>query len=185
MCNTAEARLKNILEAGFAFSGMQRVLERGAKACFCKSLEQIVPNIFVCKTQKDFDKIHSDFCQRVVKKIKQNRRANGAPASYGQIAKTLNVALKLIVYYCHLPNCIESRNISRFLHSAVDNPMMIMFRKKYPDALQPWPANIAAVDKEGYRIFRGLVDRFIREKHRGQITPVQFDDIYWLNLNRD
>ena len=70
------------------------------------------------------------------------------------------------------------------LFSAVDNKMMNMLRKNYPDAIKLWPANIRQVNKEKYLTIQSLVRRFNIERHSNRITPVQFDDIYWWYLNK-
>jgi len=119
---------------------------------------------------------------------KEKERTNHkefAPASYGQIAKTFDVVLKVTVYYSHLPNCEKSRVISGWLNAAVDTKMMAMLKRCYPKALQPWLSTVEQVGREDYKKFpHKVVRRFIAEKHCGKILLVQFDDIYWKILNR-
>lgn len=105
--------------------------------------------------------------------------------SYGQIAKTLDVILKVAIYYCHLPNCEKSREISHWLNAAVDTKMMAMLRRYYRDAIKPWPIRVQDVkDRKSYEAIQELVRRFVMEKQSGKILPVQFDDIYWWKLNK-
>lgn len=182
--NAADARFKNILDAGLGFSAMIRKFEEGAKVTILRQLLKTAPKILKTKSQKDFDKIHSEFCRWGTRTI---RRSNSNPirASYGQIAKTLNVALKVAVYYSHLPDCKPAERISGYLHAAVDNPMMKMLKRIYPNAFDSWPTYISQVDEAAYNQIRCLVNKFIDNEHNNQITPVQFDDIYWRKLNRE
>lgn len=52
-------------------------------------------------------------------------------ASYGQLAKTLDVTLKVAIYYSHLPNCQKAIKISNWLNAAVDTQMMAMLSKEF------------------------------------------------------
>lgn len=176
-----EARYKCILDAGIIFSAMLRNYHPGSKETLLEKLYGTAEAIFSVKSQDDFDTIHSAFCSWGARTI---RNTNGNMASYGQMAKTLNVVLKVAVYYSHLPNCEASEKLLKFLHAAVDTKMMRMLKKEYPHAFEKWPISIAQVNKKEYNQIRCLVDKFIKEKHGGKITPVQFDDIYWLELNR-
>jgi hypothetical protein len=112
---------------------------------------------------------------RVIKKSKL--------ASYGQVAKTLDVTLKVMVYYCHLPDCETSKRLAKWLHAAVDTKMMSILADEYPKEIQPWPARIEEVDKARYLAIQEIVRKFIRKKHNGKLSPVEFDDMYWYKLN--
>ena len=105
-------------------------------------------------------------------------------ASYGQIAKTFDVVLKVTVYYSHLPDVKKSALISKWLNAAVDTKMMAMLKKYYPADVRPWPTAIEQVNSSIYATIQETVRKFIHDKHGGSITPVQFDDIYWEALNR-
>jgi hypothetical protein len=105
-------------------------------------------------------------------------------ASYGQVAKTFDITMKVAIYYSHLPNCETSRKISPWLNAAIDTKMMIMLRNHYPKEISSWPTRIEDVDKRRYMTIQDIVHKFIKEKHHGKIIPVQFDDIYWSILNR-
>ena len=92
--------------------------------------------------------------------------------------------LKVAVYYCHLPECGKSNQLSRWLNAAVDRRIMAMLKKHYPKAIEPWPSAIEQVDSGRYIKIQEMVRKFINERHNGSITHVQFDDIYWEALNR-
>ena len=136
--------------------------------------------------------IHLSFCSWGIKEIilAEKSRKSGqvikkaGPASFGQIAKTFDVVMKVAVYYCHLPSCEKSRQISGWLNAAVDTRMMAMLKTCYLADMASWPTTIKQVDSSAYRSIQEIVRKFISERHNGNIIPVQFDDIYWRALNR-
>ena len=184
-------RLRNIIDMGLTFSAMIRLFDKGSKEKFRKEMLTAANKVFKTKSEKDFINIHSNFCDWGINEIYlAEKNKNGriikkaTHASYGQIAKTFNVVLKVAVYYCRLPNCKKSQQISGWLNAAVDTKMMAMLRKKYPNDVRPWPTTVEQVDSTTYMTIQGIVRKFIRAKHKGNIMPVQFDDIYWRKLNR-
>jgi len=186
-----EIRLRNIIDMGLTFSAMIRLFERGSKRKLRKKILAEVRRVFETESEKSFVDIHSDFCEWGVKNIllAEKKRSGRiikkvTPPSYGQIAKTFDVVLKVAVYYSHLPNCERSREIAKWLNAAVDTRMMTMLKKSYPKDIQPWPTTVEQVDKNTYMTMQKIVRKFIKEKHHNSIMPVQFDDIYWNALNR-
>jgi hypothetical protein len=186
-----EIRLHNIIDMGLTFSAMIRLFNKGSKEILREKILAEARNVFEAKSEKDFINIHSNFCDWGIKNISlAEKKRNGriikkaTPASYGQIAKTFDVVLKVAVYYSHLPNCEKSQEISGWLNAAVDTKMMAMLKKEYPKNIQLWPATVEQVDSTTYMATQRIVRKFISEKHKGSIMPVQFDDIYWKVLNR-
>jgi len=94
------------------------------------------------------------------------------------------VVLKVVVYYCNWPNPEQARLLTDWLHAAVDNKMMKFLKMKYPNYFPSWPPSVERVNETIYRALQKLVRIFIRDEHKGNILPVQFDDIYWNILNR-
>jgi ribosomal protein S18 len=180
------ARQHNIVDMGLGFSGMMRLFRKGSKEELRKKIvdEDWVRKVSQAKSKEDFNNIHSDFCNWGINNVYLAKKKT-AKASYGQIAKTFDVVLLVAVYYCRLPSRRKSREISGWLNSAVDNKMMDMLRECYPEAFKSWPRTIAQVVKRtDYKKIQEIVRKFISEKHKGKISPVQFDDIYWKALNR-
>ncbi|MBM4445029.1 MAG: hypothetical protein FJ020_06980 [Chloroflexi bacterium] len=187
----AAYRLHNIVEMALQFSAMLRLFEKGSKLSFREAVIDQVAAISRLESESDFAQLHHAFCNWGVDNIllaERNRKGQvtkrGMKASYGQIAKVLDVALNVMVNDCHLPNCEKAQQISGWLNAAVDTKMMAMLRKCYPQDLKPWPRTIEDVDRDAYVAIQRTVRRFIEDKHRGAITPVQFDDIYWWVLNK-
>lgn len=189
--NPQDARLHNIIDMGLGFSAMIRLFAKDSKKKLRPRLLTDIQKIFGAESERHFKDIHASFCDWGTNNITLAERRKGGqvvkragPASYGQIAKTLDVVLNVAVYYCHLPNCEKSQEISGWLNAAVDTKMMALLKKCYPQDIRPRPATIHQVDRSAYMALQEIVRKFIREKHKGSITPVQFDDIYWEALNR-
>jgi hypothetical protein len=179
----ASIRLKNIIDVGLTASAMIRLFEQDTKEKKLRGpILKTILKIFEAKSEAEFKRIHSAFCQRGTSEIALARKNKFA--SYGQIAKTLDVVLKVAIYYCHLPECEKSKELSEWLNAAVDTKMMAKLRKHYPMAIKPWPRTIEKVDRQNYDEIQRIVKKFILEEHQDSITPVQFDDYYWRELNR-
>lgn len=177
-----EVKLRNIVDMGLTFSAMIRLFEKGSKEKLREKILVEVRNVFKVNSKDDYVNIHSDFCDWGVENILLAKKAT-AP-SFGQIAKTFDVVLKVVVYYSHLPNCEKSRDIAGWLNAAVDTKMMAMLKRDYPNDIRPWPTTVEKVKKNTYMKIQGIVRKFIAEKRSDVILPVQFDDIYWRLLNR-
>ena len=184
-------KMDNEVWMGLSFSAMIRLYEKKSKPKIHKLITKILDEISLAESKDQFDKYHEKFCNWGVQNIylaerikkKQIIKKRG-PASYGQIAKTLDVVLKVVIHYCYWPNKAKSDELSKWLNAAVDNKMMRMLKKEYPDFLITWPNNVEGVKKSDYKKLQQAVKLFIQERHGGMILPVNFDDIYWNILNR-
>ncbi len=79
--------------------------------------------------------------------------------------------------------CEKSKELSKWLHAAVDNRMMTkLLREQYPLDMKPWPCIIEEIDRQKYEEIQKIVKKFIREVNKDSIIPVQFDDYYWREL---
>jgi len=177
-----EAKLSNTIDMGLGFSGMIRLFKHDEKRKLQEKLCSDIQKVFKAESEAEFKGIHSRFCKWGTREMilaKKKGKEETVHASYGQIAKTLNVVLKVTVYYCRLPNCKKSEQISRWLDAAVDTEMMKFLKKHYPEDIRRWPTTIKGVDGSAYMKIQETVHKFIKEKYIGNITPVQFDDIYW------
>jgi len=183
-------RNKNIIDIAVSFSAMNRVFEQGSKQKIAGKLEDSFCQLVDVEAKEDFEKIHSGFCEWFVKNIatakknlKNGKIKESRAASYGQAAKVLNVALKVYVYYCNLPDCETATKLLPMLHCAVDTVMMEHLKKKYPK--QNLKAEtIEAVTKEDYLLLKRMVRRHIEDEFDKSILPVHYDDIMWYRLNR-
>jgi len=183
-------RYKNIIDIAISFSGMNRVFEQGSKQKIAGKLESSFSLLAGIEGKDDFEKIHSDFCEWFVNNVftaervlKNKRVKKSRSASYGQGAKVFNIALKVYVYYCNLPDHETAARLLPMLHSAVDTIMMEHLKKKYPkENLKA--ETIEAVNKSDYFVLRKMVNQHIKDEFDKPIRSVHYDDIMWYRLNR-
>lgn len=176
-----EIKLSNIINIGLRFSDMLRVFKKGSKNIIYQQAQSTLGQLFKTECQEEFNQIHSEFCKWGIQEISlAKKNANhDSMASYGQVAKMLNVLLKVAVYYCHLPNYEKAICLLPLLDAAVDNDMMSLLKNHYPNALKRWPKTVYEVKEKEYLIIRDIVYKFIGDKHQNSILPVHFDDIYF------
>jgi hypothetical protein len=191
LSNPDQIRLYNVIDMALTFSAMIRLFNKGTKDKLRDRIALRSKDVFHAQEKEEFINIHSNFCRWGIENIcLAEKKRNGqvikpaAPASYGQIAKTFDVTLKVVIYYSHLPDCERSQKIAKWLNAAIDTKMMAMIREYYGKDLSCWPTTIEQVDQTTYKTLQAIVRRFIKEKHNNEILPVQFDDIYWNLLNR-
>ena len=152
---------------------------------------QILPDIANALLIENFQNTHDAFCAWginnlfLAEKKRQGKiiKHSGCPG-YGQVAKTLDVVLKVVIYYSKWPDEQTSDRISKYLNAAVDTKMMAFLKTRYPEHFSHWPITVESVSQSIYASIQKLVRQFIADEHDGQIMPVQFDDLYWNYLNR-
>ncbi len=179
--NAEQAKIKNIIDIAFDFSAMTRVFKRGCSTDIKRKLVEVLPEIASAKNEQDFKEHHDKFCLWFAENIKtaKRKKSGTTEASYGQGAKVLNVALKVYVYYCQVPDPETAQRTTKRLHAAIDTEML-KYLKKYDKTI---PASEAKVDKDTYGTLQKLVCEDIRDCFGNRITPVQWDDIMWRKLN--
>ena len=129
-----KATLNNIIDMSLTFSAMIRLFKNDMKKKLHKGLTKTVKDVCKAKSEEEFRKIHSQFCEWGKENIclaKEDKRP-----SYGQIAKTLDVVLKVAVYFCGLPDPDKSKQLRPWLNPAVDTKMMKKLRECYPKAIR-------------------------------------------------
>jgi len=186
-----EAKPLNIVDMALSFSAMMRLFQQGSKEIIHKQIMEYLPRFINSKSEDEFKAVHHDFClwgttaiYTAEKEQKDGSIKNSEPASYGQIAKTLDVVLHVLIHYAQHPNTETAKALSKWLNTAMDTKMMAFLSGCYPDALKPWPKTIEQVKKEDYVAIQKTVRLFIQEEHLGKIRPVDVDDVYWAVLNR-
>lgn len=187
----SEARELNIIEIGLHSSAMLRVFVEGSKWKLAGKMRQGVLQISRAESEEQYRSIHDGLCRWGTETIHTApRRVNGriikpsGPASYGQIAKVVDIVMKVSFYYCHFRECGSSKNIQKWLNAAVDNAMIAELKKRYPEEAKEWPASLEEVDRRTYCSIQQIVRRCIDDKHDRRVIPVQFDDMLWRELNR-
>jgi DNA primase len=185
-----QAKLKNIIEMAFGFSAMTRVFEKESTEKIVKRLNETLSQITSSKNDNEFESLHAGFCRWFKDNIKTaERKKNGVVikksghASYGQGGKVLDVALKVYVYYCHLPNPETAERITKWLHAAIDTNMM-KHLKALPEGKAVSAKAVEQVDEDTYTKLKALVRKDIERNFPTTILPVQWDDIKWRCLNK-
>ena len=187
---TKSLRKKNIIDIAISFSAMNRLFEQGSKQKIAKKLENSFDLLAGFENKDDFEKKHSDFCEWFVQNIftaekvlKNKKIKRSRAASYGQAAKVFDVALKVYVYYCNLPDYESATKLLPMLHSAVDTLMMKHLKKKYPKE-NIKAETIEAVGKFDYVVLQKMVHQHIEDEFDKSILPVHYDDMVWYWLHR-
>jgi hypothetical protein len=186
-----KTKIRNVLDMAFTFAAMNRVFERGAKERIVQRLEMTLSRLTEVADQSGFDKVHRRFCEWFTKEINTAaRRGRGKqvrpsrPSSYGHAAKVFDVASKVYVYYCHLPERKTAERLLPFVHSAVDTAMMSDLKKRYPKN-ELKARTIGDVAQTDYYVLQKLISKHNEEEFgHASLHPVQYDDIVWERLNR-
>lgn len=185
--NVFEVKTENIIIMAINFTSMVRVFNKNSK----KQIIELLRNYFFEKisklnTKSDFDEMHSDFCKDFINKIKtasrNNKTKESNSASYGQAAKVFDVAIKVFVYYCKMPDAKVARKIQPFLNAAIDTPILKHLKNKYPDS-KTKAKSLQKIDAEQYINLQKIVKQDIKNNFDDKINPVQYDDIMWNLLN--
>jgi len=186
-----QTRIYNIVDMGLTFSAMIRLFEKGSKPIIKRKIIDSLNKLPTVNSRDDYISIHREFCLWGTKNLKLAEKwKNGKqikmskPASFGQVAKTYDVVLTVVVYYSKWPDTPTSNKIQNWINAALDNKMMRFLKTEYPNEFDRWPISVEDVNEAIYNKLQSLVIRFINEKHEGRILPVQFGDIYWNVLNR-
>jgi len=187
-----QTKLHVVVDMGLAFSAMMRLFEKGSKNLLHTKIRAELPEFFDAKTQDEFKEAHSELCEWGAEKISLAKTngddtKNRKKASYGQIAKTLDVVLKVVVYYSHFPNCTKAQRLSEWLNVAMDTKMMAHVRREYlkDQEVQSWPKKVDDVhDKETYDHVQETVRRYMKDRHLDKLLPSQFEDILWAKVNK-
>ena len=178
-----EVKRENIIDMAWGFSAMTRVFEKKATKKIVSKLGQTFSQIASLQDTTEFETLHDDFCRWFEINIRTAKESSNA--SYGQGAKVLDVALKVYVYYCHLPDPITAERTSRWLHAAIDTKMLkYLSRRPGSGKLNIQATTIKGIDRKIYTELQELVQQDIKAKFSDDIIPVQWDDIKWRQLNR-
>ncbi len=179
-----QVKLLNIVDMALSFSAMMRLFEEGSKDKIQKQTMEYLPRFFNAKSEAEFKAAHHAFCvwgtstiNTAEKKQKDGSVKNSGSASYGQIAKTLDVVLHVVIHYAQYPTNETAKVLSKWLNTAMDTKMMSFLAGCYPAALKPWPKTIEQVTKDDYEVIQESVRLCIQEEHLGNISPLDVDEV--------
>ena len=182
---------RNMVDMALGFSAMMRLFEEGSKETIQIEILERLPRFFKAGSEEVFKAAHNDFCIWGIGKIlTAEKKKRGKviketePASYGHMAKILDVVLHVVIHYAHRPDCQTAERLSEWLNPAMDTQMMAFLAGCYPDAFKRWPKKIEQVKGDDYKTIQQTVRQFVKDEYQGNILPVDFDDIYWEVLTR-
>lgn len=185
-----DAKRSNILDMALTFTAMMRVFAKGSKERIARQLGELTSGLPAITSAEEYERTHKAFCEcfcrevrTAERKLRSGKTRPGRPASFGQAAKILDIVLKVYVFYCSQPSSDVASRIGRFLHGAVDTPIMNYLKRKYPEG-SVRATTIEQVDEQTYRTLQGLLTQDIKDRFHGGMLPVQYDDIMWQELNR-
>ena len=163
-------RLRNIIEMAWQFTGMTRVFEKGAGFRICRLLEKMLGEM-----GGDASGLrHETYCQWIQKSVKTR---TGTEPSYGQAAKVIDIAMKVLVGYCQLPNSLNRPAITPQLRGAIDTPILEYLKDKYEVAKRIY--SLSQIDKKIYIELQSLL---AKEAEAADCLPIEYDDWLWRSL---
>lgn len=170
-----KSRIENIAYMGVRYSAMTRVFRKGSKESIVHKVEAAYRRLEDVENEEEYRRVHRSFCRWFASNI---RTAKGRrKASYGQAAKTLDVAMKVFVYYCGLPRGNSSK-IVRWLNCAIDTKILRNLKRRFSDLSDIrayFPRGIG--NEETYTRLQAAVWKDIESKYSGAILPVEYDDM--------
>jgi hypothetical protein len=166
------ATTKNIIEMAIGFSVMARVFKPNSSKQIHRKLEEILGRL----EKEDYGELHSSFCSWFMKTIETTK---GRQSSYGQAAKVIDVALKVTVGYCRLPDPSVAAKVIPQLHCALDIPIMLYLKRKYQ--IGKGIFTLSQVSRNAYNEFQSFLKQEAKDADH---FAVEYDDILWRKLNR-
>jgi hypothetical protein len=182
-----KAKKQNIIDMAVGFSAMMPLFQERSADLIKEKLSDLFEGLDRIRSDKDFNKMHSDFCQWFVKTIRLAKTEG--PSSYGHAAKVIDLALKVYVYYCKMPTPAKAEFLMPRLNGAIDTPILRHLYKKLEDIYRKsYPPHylwtIEMIDKEDYILLQKVIRQDIRDSFDNNILPVQYDDIIGRRLDR-
>lgn len=183
-------KLKNIIEMALISTAMLRVFEKRAKEKIINELNffEEIEKFFKIKEKEEFDKLHSELCNKfskIIKSYNKKKNKNGKQlidTSFGQAAKVVDIVLKVCIYYCEIPGKNKSKIIAKLLNSPIDTPILEYIKNKYKKEENINAKSINEIEEETYKKIQKLIRHEIKREYYGIILPVQWDDMKWREL---
>jgi len=167
------ARMRNIIGMAWDFTGMQRVFEKKSGPLVCNLLEKLLEEIEV--DPSNF--LHGKLCRQIQSSIKTTL---GKVPSYGQAAKVVDIAMKVIVGYCRLPNERIAQIVAPNLHGAIDTPILKRIKEEYKVA-----RGIFTISRIDEVVYAEIQSRLKERANQMRCSPIEYDDWLWRKLKDD
>jgi len=181
-----QAKKKNIIEMAIRYVPMMPLFRKGSADLINGKLTELLEELDRVSSEADFNKIHRELCRWFVKTIRLAKSEQ--PSSYGHAAKVLDLALKVYVYYCKMPDPAKADALIPMLNGAIDTQLLRYLCTKVEDiygkSYSRQFGTIEMLGNEDYDLLQKVIRQDIRDSFDGDILPVQYDDIMWRRLNR-
>lgn len=183
-----QAKKQNIINMAVSFTAMMPLFQEHSDDLIKKKLADLFEGLDRIRSDQDFSKMHRDFCQWFVKTIRLVKTEESS--SYGHAAKVLDLALKVYVLYCKMPNPAKAESLTPMLNGAIDTPILRLLFKRLEDiygkSSRPhYSWTIKMINKEDYDLLQKVIRQDIRDSFDDSISPVQYDDFMGRRLNRN
>jgi hypothetical protein len=180
------AKERNIIDMAVGFAGMMPLFQEGSADLIKEKLTETFEGLERINSDGEFNKMHRGFCRWFVKTIKLAKTEE--PSSHGHAAKVLDLALKVYVYYCRMPNPAKAELLTPRLNGVIDTPILRRLFKRLEDIYgKPSPPHylwtIKMINEEDYDLLQNTLRQEIRDSFDDRISPVQYDDIMGQRLN--
>jgi hypothetical protein len=181
-----QAKKRTIIDMVVGFAGMMPLFQEGSADLIKEKLREAFEGLEGIGSDEEFNKMHKAFCQWFVKTIKLAKTEE--PSSYGHAAKVIDLALKVYVYYCKMPNPAKAELLTPRLNGVIDTPILRHLFTRLEDIYgRPSPPHylwtIKMINEEDYGLLQKALRQEIRDSFDDRISPVQYDDIMGQRLN--
>jgi hypothetical protein len=181
-----QAKKQNIIDMALGFTAMTPSFREGSADLIRNKIADSFEELDRVRSNQDFSKMHMNFCMWFVKTI---RLVEGEETpAYGHAAKVLDLALKVYVYYCKMPNQARAELLTPWLNGAIDTHVLRHLHKKLKDYGKTYPPHyswtIKLINKEEYDLLQKVILQEIKDSFDGSILPVQYGDIIGRRLDR-
>ncbi len=174
------AKRENIFRMAIGYTGMMPLFEEHSVELIVEKLTYLISCLDPISTDQEFTEMHRNFCRWFIGAVKLRR--SGERPSYGQAAKVLDLALKVYVLYCRMPNPEKAESLLPRLNGVINTPILrhlftklaIVYGKPFPPHYS-WTINM--IDEENYLLLQKLIRQVIRDSFESRIWPVQHDDV--------
>jgi hypothetical protein len=182
-----KTKKQNIIVMALGFTAVMPLFQERSADLIKEKLADLFEGLDRISSDQDFSNMHREFCQWFVKTIRL-AKTEEVP-SYGHAAKVLDLALKVYVYYCKMPNPAKAEFLVPKLNGAIDTRMLRhLFKKLENIYTESFPRHylwtIKLIDKENYELLQKIIRQDIRDSFDDKILPVEYDDIMEQRLNR-
>lgn len=176
--NNAAAKRRNVIDMAYGFSAMQRVFEKSSSKKILRLLDESFTKLAKVNTENEYRTVHDSFCSQFRGDVKTSKGSKHP--SYGQAAKVFDVAVKVYVHYCGYPTAEKAEKLSKMLHGAIDNPILNHLKSKYPER-HISAKSLGDINDHMYWVLQQLIKL---ESQGENMSPVEWDDVIWSELNR-